>query len=99
MRRWEVYLADVPFEEQADSKVRPVLLLGACAAVIDCLKMTGQSPRPGEYVLQKWEEAGLRKPTTVRISKRLALPENRLRRRLGMLQPVDIMEIERLLTQ
>lgn len=97
MRRWEIYLANVPFEDVAKSKIRPVLILGESVIVIDCLKMTSQPPRRGEYVLKGWKESGLHKPTTVRLSKRLSLPKENLIKKIGMLSVVDIAEIQKLL--
>ena len=95
MNKWDIYLADVPFEDTPESKIRPILILGTCAVLIDCLKMTSHPARLGEYTLQKWSEAGLRKPTTVRFSKRLQLRQQCLRKKLGHLHPIDIFEIEK----
>lgn len=95
MRKWDIYLANVPFEDLPQSKVRPVVILDDAALIVDCLKMTSHPPRQGEYVLAYWEEAGLRKPTTVRISKRLALDQSRFIKRLGSLHPFDIIEIQK----
>ena len=93
--KWDIYIADVPFEDLPQSKPRPVIILEDSVVLIDCLKMTSHPPRPGEYALQKWHEAGLLKPTTVRLSKSLLLPLNALRKRLGALHPIDILEIEK----
>ena len=92
--KWDILLADVPYEDLPETKVRPVLVLGDEVHVLDCLKMTSQPPRPGEYVLGKWAEAGMRKPTTVRIGKRLSLDKCRIRKKIGTLHPADIIEIE-----
>ncbi len=97
MNKWDIYIAEVPFEEIPVTKIRPVLILGDFVAAIDCLKMTSQPPRSGEYVLKEWKEAGLHKPTTVRIAKRLSLPKGNLRKRIGRLSIVDIAEIQKLL--
>ncbi len=98
MTKWDVYIAEVPFEDLAEMKVRPVVILEDSVALVDCLKLTSQTPRYGEYVLQKWSEAGLLKPTTVRISKRLALKPDLFRKRIGSLHPIDILEIQKLLS-
>lgn len=98
MKKWDIYLADVPFEDVPKTKIRPVIILDDSTVLIDCLKMTSQRPRSGEYVLQKWQEAGLLKPTTVRISKRLALNPNLLKKRIGSLHPLDILEIQKYLS-
>lgn len=92
--KWDILLADVPFEGINESKVRPILVLKDGAHLIDCLKMTGQPPRQGEYVLKKWKEAGLHKETTVRISKRLNLQSCKAIKKIGHLHPADIIEIE-----
>lgn len=95
MSKWEVCLADVPFEEIAASKIRPVLILDDSAVLIDCLKLTSHGPRPGEYVLQDWQACGLKKQTTVRLSKRLALPNTRIIKKIGTLSILDIAEIQK----
>lgn len=95
MNRWDIFLADVPFEDVPQSKVRPVLVLDDAAFLVDCLKMTSHPPRAGEYVLQRWREAGLHKPTTVRLSKRLLLHPSVFRKHIGSLHAVDIIEISK----
>lgn len=99
MTQWDIYLANVPYEDQPQAKIRPVIVLDDQTVLADCLKMTGHPPRPGEYVLQKWKEAGLAKQTTVRISKRLLLPTSAFVKRIGSLHPVDIIEISKRLLQ
>ncbi len=97
VKRWDVYLAYVGFEDTEDFKTRPVLILGETALLLDALMMTGQLPRPGEYALKYWSEAGLNKQTTVRISKRLRLSEEAVIKKIGSLHPADILEIEKLI--
>lgn len=94
---WDVCIADVPYEDLPESKVRPILIVERGAFVIECLKLTGQPPRAGEYVLKMWREAGLHKPTTVRIGKKLKLEINRVRKRVGRLDPVDMIGIGKLI--
>lgn len=98
MSKWDIYLANVPFEDVQTSKIRPIVVLDDTAVMIDCLKLTSQPPRFGEYVLQKWSEAGLNKPTTVRLSKRLSLSSTSLIKKLGSLQAIDILEITKRIT-
>ena len=94
-RKWDIWLAEVQFEDIPDSKKRPVLILENLVLVIDCLKMTSKAPRPGEYALKMWREAGLHKSTTVRISKRLELEPKAMLKRIGALHPVDILEVQK----
>lgn len=95
LNQWDVYLADVPFEDLPRTKVRPVIVLEDSVVIVDCLKMTSQPPRPGEYVLKYWKEAGLLKQTTVRISKRLELKPQAFRKYLGTVHILDRLEIEK----
>lgn len=98
MSQWDIYLANVPFEDVPQSKVRPVLVIDDTAVIIDCIKMTSKPPRRGEYVLKDWENAGLHKQTAVRISKRLRLEKARLIKQIGKLQLNDIVEIQKLIS-
>ena len=98
MMKWDIYIADVPFEDLPETKLRPVVVLEDSVILIDCLKMTSHAPRQGEYVLKRWKEAGLKKPTTVRISKRLLLEPSAFRKHVGSLHPIDILEIQKRLS-
>lgn len=95
MNKWDVYIAAVPFEDLPQTKIRPVVILDVETGAVDCLKMTSQPPRPGEYVLKRWKEAGLHKQTTVRTSKRLELPPEAFTKHIGSLHLIDIIEIEK----
>lgn len=94
--RYDVYIADVPYEDEPKSKARPVLILDYETMTVICLKMTTHAPRKGEYTLRQWQYAGLDKPTTVRMSKRLRLSSDNLIKKVGKLHPVDIYAIQKL---
>lgn len=103
-RRWEVWLAKVVFEDQPDIvKIRPVVIIDTEkyeGVYVLSYKVTGQPPRDncfGEYVLQKWQECGLDCPSTVRLSKKLLVPEGDFVRRLGKLDKTDIFAIREVL--
>lgn len=95
-KKYDVCIADVPFEDLPQSKVRPVLILDVETMTVKCLKMTGHPPREGEYALQRWQYAGLHRQTTVRISKCLKLSPDSIRKKTGHLHPIDIMAIQNL---
>lgn len=90
---WDLCIARVPFDDISQSKVRPVLILNDAVVVVYVLKLTSQPPRAGEYPLIKWKEAGLHKPTVVRIGKRLSLSPGDIIRKIGRVHPVDRVEI------
>jgi mRNA-degrading endonuclease toxin of MazEF toxin-antitoxin module len=101
MTNWEVWYANVAFEEDSTkSKKRPVVVIDNRTAIILSLKVTSHEPRQnvfGEYALQRWKEAGLVKPSTVRCSKRLSLDQKDFVQRIGRLHPIDIYEIQKIL--
>ena len=94
-KKWDVCIANVKYEDMPVSKVRPVLVLGNQSATVLGLKMTSQQPRQGEYVLVQWSKAGLKKPTTVRVSKQLCIQEQDIRAKIGHLTPVDIAGVQK----
>lgn len=99
---WDVWWADVRFEDQpTETKVRPVVILSSGELFVVAIKVTSHVPRDqwGEYALIRWKEAGLPKPSTLRLQKRLRLQRADLRARIGALHPSDIFAIERLLSK
>lgn len=101
MNRWEIWLATVNYEDNpAISKHRPVLVVAPGKYYILSLKITSHAPRENarlEYALQKWKEAGLSKPSTVRISKRLKLNQSDFVHKIGRLHPTDILSIQNMI--
>ena len=59
--------------------------------------VTTGAGNPGVYI-KMWKEAGLKKPTTVRISKRLLLKPDAIRKHVGSLHPIDMLEIQKRLS-
>ena len=95
--RWEVWAADVKYEESATIKPRPVLVLADRSTHIVCLKMTKTAPQRGEYLLKDWQFVGLRYPTTVRIGKVLHMQAGDLKYKIGSLSPVDMASVQSML--
>ena len=95
---YDICLANVPFEEVPQEKIRPVLVLKDRVYLVECLKMTSAKTRFGEYVLKEWKEAGLNRETTVRITKCLNLDKTKFIKKIGHLTPIDIIEIQRRLS-
>lgn len=100
--RWEIWEADVPFEEGIGSKCRPVLILSEEECFIISLKMTSHKPRytklEGEYEIMKWEEAGLMKPTVIQCSRILKLKNEMMTgKKYGRLTATDIIGLQAML--
>ena len=73
MNRWDVYWADVPFEEDAlQCKRRPVVIASDRTVYVLVLRVTSHAARldgPYGYALQGWCFAGLTKGSVVRVRK------------------------------
>lgn len=97
--RWEIWEADVPFEERQCSKKRPVLILDDEKSIVFSLKMTSHEPRykklDGEYEIMKWQEAGLERPTVIQCSKLLKLTQDSFTgKQYGRLNATDIIGLQ-----
>lgn len=101
--KWEVWLAEVKFEDDLTQvKRRPVLVVAPDEQYILSLKITSHMPRVNfldEYSIVRWADAGLKKASTIRCSKRLNLIESDFVHKIGRLHPVDIMNIQNILNE
>lgn len=98
--KWEVWFVNMPFDEGIGSKPRPALVIDTQTNYVVVGKMTKHAPRPEfqyEYQLIDWRGAGLRFPTTLRLSKIAELQESDFIHKLGDIQPVDQMHVRELL--
>lgn len=94
---WEVWFANVRFEDETGTKDRPVIITESGTVFVLALFVTSHVPRNnwGEVELIKWQYAGLNRPSTVRVTRQLELLESDLRKRIGKLHPIDILQIQR----
>jgi len=101
LRRWEIYWADAPFEDDpAQSKLRPVVILNDKIVYVLASKITSHEARENaayDHVVIHWEEAGLKKPSVVRVDKLLQLKPEQIKDRIGQLSLVDIAAIQKLM--
>lgn len=101
MQKWDIWLANVRFEDNPEeTKLRPVLVIDKQNMFILSFKMTSHTPRQnfyGEYSIKYYKEAGLIKPTVIRLSKKLLLLENEFIHQIGRLHPYDINEVYKIL--
>ena len=92
----EFWLADIPFTSGAASKLRPGLVLWTDAADVVVAAVTSAPPRSKtDVTLENWKEAGLRVASSVRLARLDCLEQRVLRRRLGVLAPLDAEELKR----
>lgn len=83
------------FEDTDEIKERPVMIWNDRAFVM-AFKMTSadRGDNREEFKLNYWKEAGLEKPTSIRITKILRLENNDFIRRIGRLDSRDILRFE-----
>jgi mRNA interferase MazF len=87
----DVYVCVFPFTSGQGAKARPVLVLLDLGA--DCLVCRISSvPHRGflDLPVSHWKEAGLEKPSTVRLSRLVTVEKTILKLRIGTLQPDDL---------
>ena len=86
MERFEIWQAKIKFEDVDVIKERPVLIWNGQVFLV-AYKMTGTNRGDGqdEYRIRYWKEAGLTKPTSVRLRKVLRLERGDLLYKIGEL--------------
>lgn len=86
MERYEIWQAKVKFEDSNEVKARPVLIWNDYAYIIG-YKMTGtdRGDDLDEYRIRYWKEAGLSKPTSIRLGKMLKLERQDMLYKIGEL--------------
>ena len=86
MNRYEIWQAKVKFEDSDEVKERPVMIWNDYIFLV-AYKMTGtdRGDDQDEYRVLYWKEAGLSKPTSIRIRKVLRLTKDDLLYKIGEL--------------
>jgi len=86
----DVYICTFPFTSGQGSKSRPVLVLMDLG--VDCLVCRITSvPHCGflDLAVEGWREAGLEKPSTIRLTRLVTIEKSILKLRIGRLGPAD----------
>jgi mRNA interferase MazF len=93
----DVYICLFPFTSGQADKARPVLVLKDLGP--DCLVCRITSvPHRGSFDLpvSRWREAGLEKPSTIRLSRLVTVEKQLLKLRIGRLASEDIESVRSL---
>ena len=104
-KRGSVVVVEIAFTDLSGSKRRPALVVSderfhkTLRDLIVC-PISSQSrfyrrPGPGDCPVKDWRAAGLRRPSTVRVSKVLAIDKTIVRRTLGVLRAHDLVSVEK----
>lgn len=98
MKRWDLYWANVPYEDDPEqSKTRPVIIANDLCVYVLVLRVTTHAARECDrfdYPLLYWDYAGLKRPSVVRISKLAKLRPEEIGDYIGSLRSADIQEIQ-----
>lgn len=97
--RGDVIVINVPYSNHSGLKPRPALVVSPASFhrrlpdVIVC-PISSQPryyrrPGPGDHPLAGWQQVGLRHPSTVRVSKLLAVDKQIIKRVLGTVSSAD----------
>lgn len=102
-KRWEIVLVPFPFTDLSSTKRRPALIVspdkynnGKDVVIAYITSQMSVLPRLGDYDLQKWKEAGLPKPSKVRM-KFATIDKGIIIKKIGELETIDREEIEKII--
>ena len=91
----EFWVADIPFTSGSGSKKRPVVVLWLDGLDAVVAAVTSAAPRsPTDVSLADWKLAGLRVPSTVRLSRLDCLEQALLIHKLGLISAADASQVK-----
>jgi mRNA interferase MazF len=91
----DFWVADIPFNGGRGSKKRPVLVLWLNGLDAVVVAVTSAAPRSATDVpLAEWRVAGLRVPSTVRLSRLDCLEQALLSHKLGAISAADAVQVK-----
>ena len=103
-KRGSVIVVEIAFSDLSGSKRRPALVVSdqrfhrtlpdLIVCPISSQPRFYRRPGPGDCPVKDWRAAGLRRPSTVRISKILAIDKDIVRKTLGVLPSHDLTGVE-----
>ena len=104
-KRGSVVVVEIAFSNLSGSKRRPALVVSderfhktlpdLIVCPISSQPRFYRRPGPGDCPVKDWRAAGLRRPSTVRVSKLLAIDKGVIRKTLGVLRSHDLTGVEK----
>jgi mRNA interferase MazF len=102
--RGRVVVVEVQFSDLSGAKRRPAVVVSSesfhrrlpdvVVCPISSRPRYFTRPGPGDLPLQQWKKAGLRYPSTARVSKVVSVSKDTITRRLGRIAPPDLRRVE-----
>mgnify|MGYP003300032008 CR=1 FL=1 len=100
---WDVILVKFAYEEDSSVyKIRPAIVVDSNTVLIFAAKVTSQTDKyrgSRDYLIRNWKEAGLSKPSVVRLDKIIKITSQGVIRRLGHLSEEDIRFIQNIIEE
>ena len=103
-KRRDVVVVNVPFSNHSGIKPRPAVVISAesfhrdlpdlIVCPISSQPRYYRRPGRGDYPIQEWRAVGFRYPSTVRVSKLLAVDKQIIKTNLGSLSSQDWARVE-----
>lgn len=94
-KKWELILVPFPFTDLSATKRRPALIVspdtynsGKDVVIMFVTSQINTAPRPGDYLLQNWRQAGLPKPSLSRM-KFATIDKTVILKKLGEIEEID----------
>jgi mRNA interferase MazF len=102
-KKWEIVLVPFPFTDLTSVKRRPAIIVspdsynaGNDVVITYVTSQLTVASRPGDYQIQKWKEAGLPKPSMVRM-KFATVTKNIIVKTIGKLEIEDRERLEKII--
>lgn len=99
--RWEIWEADVPYiDDPKKSSKRPVLIISPEIVLVLKITTHGHSdkPKPYEYEVMKWQEAGLTAQSYIQCKQYIRLDKNSFTgKQYGKLKMTDIVLLQQMM--
>ena len=101
IEEWEIWWADVKFDDSDDSKRRPVLVLNSeNTFFIKTDKKTTHEPRDiFDYQIKNLDSCGLNKDSTIRLNKKITIEREKMIAKSGKLSKQDIVFVKLILNR
>lgn len=100
MNKYDIYLADVPFQETDETKLRPILILNDAAFLVSIFPITSKGKTAQtHYKIIEWREAGLDRESYISLEPKKMTDKSMIRKKIGQLQAIDIFKLEMLLSR
>lgn len=100
MKKYEIWWAEVIFEDSEEKKTRPILILSDMAFLISAYKITSQGKTHlTQCPIKRWQEAGLEKESYIIYDKPIRLKKDKLISKIGTLHIGDIFALERIVNK